>query len=194
MITPEDLSFDIDFKTDLGIINEIADRYLSPEYRDLQRCFTNDDDWLVKGYREYDDCRWCMIYFSDLPEDYSDIPLISDLYDTFHVLDSHNTRDLIYNSLFLFDIWGELPYHVDQPWRTCGFNIPLRGVQAPTSWRDPQTSEVIHTHDWQGPAIINTEVPHGSPVNTGQRLFLSMGGFFESLSAVKNHLKKAKKI
>ena len=194
MIKPEDLSCNIDFKTDLGIINEIADKYLTPEYHDIQRCFTKDDQWLTQGYTEYDDCRWCMVYFSDIPEDLSDIPLISDLYDVFHVVDSHNTPDLIYNSLFLFDIWGELPYHIDQPWRTCGFNIPLRGVQAPTSWRDPDTQEVIHTHDWQGPALINTEVPHGSPVNTGQRLFLSMGGFFQSLSKVTGVLRDSEKI
>ena len=193
MTQPEDLSCDVpDFYWDRQILEHIADTYLTPEYRDLQQCYTDDDYLPVSGYREYttetEYCRWCMLFLKDLPEDFSDIQLVKDLAELFSCCESQSTPEKVYNNLFLFDIWGELPYHIDNPPRSFGFNIPIKGCSEPTSWWCDQSDTMLHQADFSGAGMINTEVLHGCPGNTGQRLFLSLGRFYESLTDVRHTL------
>jgi hypothetical protein len=190
---PSDLTCALpDFKYDHDSLVQIADTYLTPEYRDLQICYTDDEAFPDNAYREYTHdsgyCRWCMLFFKDLPEDFSELPLIQDIAELFSFCDSQSTPEKVYENLFFFDIWGELPFHKDNPYRSFGFNIPIVGCSEPTQWWSEESNTLLHEADFSGPMMINTEVMHGCPANTGQRLFLSLDGFTESLSDVTQTL------
>ena len=217
MIYPKDLSFDLpNFEYDRELLTEIADRYLTPEYTHIHRISA------VEGRLN------CLLMLNDLPEDFSDLPVVADLAELFSSVGSQSGGiQEVYEHLFFFNIIDALEFHIDngedyaadqnvRPYmaegltnagiskiqgphgptgRSFAFNLPLRGTEdAPTVWLDKFGGEIMHEHYYTGPAMISTEHVHGSPDNVGQRLFLSMGGFYESLRDVKNLLIKEGKV
>ena len=209
MIYPKDLSFDLPgFEYDIELLAEIADRYLTPEYHHLHRISA------VEG--RYN----CLMMLSDLPEDFSDLPLMADLAELFSSVKSQGGPKDIYEHIFFFNIIDSLEFHIDNgedyaadpsrglnnsgtayegphgpTGRSFAFNLPIRGCEdAPTVWLDKFGGKIMHEHHWRGPAMISTEHVHGSPDNVGQRLFLSQGGFYESLRDVKNLLIREGKV
>ena len=176
----------VDFSYDPEPLLELADRYLIPEHQDCQDCIRDDGIEFLPGFFERIDewgesHRTCMLRFRNIPEDLSSLRVISDICELFKNTPRHHDPEYVYNNLYFFNIGGILPPHCDL--RTVGFNIPLRGVDAPVCWYDHNDIE-IHQHTYSGPTLINTQIKHGSPTNTGDRLFLSLGGFTETFKEI----------
>lgn len=193
MMQPHELECVIpDFEYDALELEQLADTYLVPQYRDLQICYSDDKAYPDNTYREYESDsghnRWCMLLFPDLPDDLSDLPIVAKIHELFGFCESQSTRQKVYENLFFFDIWGELRFHIDHPKRSFAFNIPIRGCEEPTQWWCQETHGLMHQAEFKYPMMINTEVMHGCPNNSGQRLFLSLDGFQENLSDVRSEL------
>ena len=189
---PRDLAFDLpNFEYDRELLAEIADRYLTPEYDHLHSISA------IEG--RYN----CVMRLEALPEDFNDLPLISDLAELFSSVTSQRGAREIYKRLSFFKIIDSLEFHIDNgedyagaiAGRSMAFNLPIRGCcDAPTVWLDKFGGNIMHEHRWRGPALISTEHVHGSPDNQGERLFLTLGGFYESITDVKNLLIREGKV
>ena len=171
----------VEFEYDAKPLLELAEKYLIPDYHDCQDCIRDDTYNFQPGYHErIDDLgashRTCMLRLHKLPEDVSDLTIITDLCRLFKNTEKHCNPDHVFQYLYFFNIAGVLPVHCDL--RTVGFNIPLSGVDAPVTWHDHNGVEIAR-YTYQGPTLINTQINHGSLSNTGDRLFLSLGGFSE---------------
>ncbi len=216
MITSEELYFDLpNFEYDIDTLLEISNEYLKPQYSDIHRLSK------VLGRKDTDRSPHCLMFFNDLPEDFRDLPLISDIAELFSNVGSQSDGvEGIYKRLFFFNVKDQLEWHIDDgedyavdpelglnhsgtaysgphgpTGRSFGFNIPIRGcAEAPTCWMDKFGGDIICEHYYTSPALINTEQVHGSPDNQGERLFLSLGGFYEGLRDVKYQLIREGKV
>jgi hypothetical protein len=208
MITCEDLYFDLpNFEYDIDTLLEISDEYYKPKYSGIHRLSKQPT-------RNSEHSPHRLMFFNDLPEDFRHLPLISDIAELFSNVGSQSDGvEGIYKRLFFFNVQDQLEFHIDDgddyavdpelglnhsgtPYagpngptgRSFGFNLPIRGCDRPTCWMDKFDGDIICEHYYTSPALINTEQIHGCPGNQGERLFLSLGGFYESLRDVKHQL------
>ena len=214
MTSPEQLAFDLpNFEYDSVLLEQIADYYLVPDHEDL--CRKSHAEHNGEGHYSV------LLHLEDLPEDFRHLKLLDDLMELFSSVESmKGTRDDFYRRIFFFNIVGPLEWHIDHTdhhdsgesrglvdngqafiqgphggvARSFGFNLPIKGCDAPTCWKDRFDGDIIHEHYYSGPALINTEEIHGVPDNQGQRLLLSVGGFWENLRDVKNLLTREGKV
>ena len=179
---------------------EIADEYLTSRHLDLHRPprdfdtqgplrFTGSDhvyySRIDQNNRQH---VWNSVFLSDLPEDFSDLPIVEDLWQMFRECgDLCADRDYLYRNLFIYDIWNELPQHIDDHSRSAGFNLPLRGVQAPVEWATPDYV-IFRSHTYVCATMINTSIIHGSTQSTGSRMFLSLTGFTQPFKQITENI------
>lgn len=67
---------------------------------------------------------------------------------------------------------GKMPFHID-PQRSAVLMLPLTDDPAKIEWRDSKEN-VLYTHIYKCPTIINAQILHGVPFSHNERIFLQV--------------------
>ena len=188
---PEKFYTGLDIDYDKSELIDLYHRYF-PDNTDTY-CSVNYDEphngEFLKGYHTFSmDCYGetlaCyngMMYWPDIPEDVTQMSIVSELSEVFCNTERHCDPEYVAKSMLYFTIINPLVPHSDL--RGTSVNIPLVGCEEDIEWFD--SDHVICRYDYSDPAVLlNTSVMHGCPTNRGNRLFLTLGGFTETYSEI----------
>jgi hypothetical protein len=124
------------------------------------------------------------LYFRDLPEDYRNLDIFSELSHIFRNTRDHCDPDFLYESAFYLRFLGGIPAHCDV--MPVAFNLAISGTEQGldfynTDCDTPQTHDVITTLHYEAPAILlNAYQPHGSVSSQTERIVIAVRDFTES--------------
>lgn len=142
----------------------------------------------LKGYHTFElddhpgDCFNGMMYFPDIPQDVVKLDIVTELCDVFRNTERHCDPEYVAQSMLYFMIINPLVPHQDL--RGTSVNIPLTGCSEDCEWFGD--NHVICRYDYSDPGVLlNTSVMHGCPTNSGDRLFLTLGGFTETYEEIR---------